>query len=249
MPLIAITALKGAPGVTSTALALAAWWPEPERVMVETDPAGGDLAVRCQLDAHPGLVEVAVAEAGEGLDPVESLARGTQRTRLGGIEVAVVCSPIEAVQAAPTVRRLARPDSKALSPAETWAIADCGRAWPASPAWPLLARADLVVVVVEGTVAQSMNVLGAIPHLWKESGSRVALAVAPGPYPADAMRTLLLGRDLPVPVLGDLPPMPRQGQMRRSRARTWRDFAARAREAARVPLAAIGPAPESRRLP
>ena len=45
MALIAVAADKGAPGVTTTALALAAVWPRPV-LLAECDPAGGDLVYR-----------------------------------------------------------------------------------------------------------------------------------------------------------------------------------------------------------
>ena len=42
MSLVVVSAGKGSPGVTTTALALSAVWPRPALLM-ECDPAGGDL--------------------------------------------------------------------------------------------------------------------------------------------------------------------------------------------------------------
>src|SRR5258708_11342673 len=73
MALIAIAADKGAPGVTTTALALAAVWPRPV-LLAECDPAGGDLVYRLpaadgsRLDPRRGLLSLAVA-ARRGLQP------------------------------------------------------------------------------------------------------------------------------------------------------------------------------------
>ena len=50
MALIAVAADKGAPGVTTTALALAAVWPRPV-LLAECDPAGGDLVYRLPAGA------------------------------------------------------------------------------------------------------------------------------------------------------------------------------------------------------
>lgn len=64
--LIALASVKGSPGVTSTGLALAATWPRPV-VLLEADPAGGDLAYRCRaahggpVSAHRGLLRLAAA--------------------------------------------------------------------------------------------------------------------------------------------------------------------------------------------
>ena len=61
--------MKGSPGVTSTALALAAVWPRPV-VLLEADPAGGDLAYRCNA-AHGGPVY-----ASKGLVTLAAAVRG-----------------------------------------------------------------------------------------------------------------------------------------------------------------------------
>ncbi|HZD68787.1 MAG TPA: hypothetical protein VFA45_07675, partial [Actinomycetes bacterium] len=59
MSVIALAAGKGSRGVTTAALALAATWPAPRRVLLaECDPAGGSLAVRFRLRPTPGLVSL-----------------------------------------------------------------------------------------------------------------------------------------------------------------------------------------------
>ena len=65
--LIAVAADKGAPGVTTTAVALAAVWPRPV-LLAECDPAGGDIVYRL-----PG-------EGGDRLDP----RRGPAQPGRGG---------------------------------------------------------------------------------------------------------------------------------------------------------------------
>jgi hypothetical protein len=57
--LIAIGSVKGSPYVTSLAVALAARWPRPGALVVEADPAGGDLAFRFGARREPGLSELA----------------------------------------------------------------------------------------------------------------------------------------------------------------------------------------------
>ena len=49
--IVVVCSAKGSPGVTSTALTLAAVWSRPV-VLLEADPTGGDLALRCR--AHGG---------------------------------------------------------------------------------------------------------------------------------------------------------------------------------------------------
>ncbi|MFI7245205.1 MinD/ParA family protein [Streptomyces qinglanensis] len=62
--LIALGAIAGAPGVTTSALALAAAWPQGadggvRPVVVEAGVWGGDLAARFSLPHSPGLLDVA----------------------------------------------------------------------------------------------------------------------------------------------------------------------------------------------
>ena len=89
MALIVIAADKGAPGVTTTALALAAVWPRPV-LLAECDPAGGDLVYRfpaadgSALDPRRGLMTLAVA-ARRGLQP-RQLWEHTQKLS-GGLDV------------------------------------------------------------------------------------------------------------------------------------------------------------------
>ena len=54
MPLIALASVKGSPGVTTTCLALAAAWPARRRLVIEADPAGGDLGPWLGLPRAPG---------------------------------------------------------------------------------------------------------------------------------------------------------------------------------------------------
>lgn len=64
--LVVLGSVTGAPGVTTTGLALAAAWP-PEAdagvrpVMVEADSSGGDLMIRFGLPPAPSLLDVAAA--------------------------------------------------------------------------------------------------------------------------------------------------------------------------------------------
>src|ERR671918_2515995 len=62
MAYVAFASAKASPGVTTTVAALAATWPaERDLVVAELDPSGGDLAVRFDLAAEPGLVSLAAA--------------------------------------------------------------------------------------------------------------------------------------------------------------------------------------------
>ncbi|PGH46923.1 hypothetical protein CRI70_31210, partial [Streptomyces sp. Ru87] len=64
--LVVLGSVTGAPGVTTTALALAAAWPPDgdggvRPVVVEADGSGGDLLIRFGLPPSPSLLDVAAA--------------------------------------------------------------------------------------------------------------------------------------------------------------------------------------------
>src|SRR5438874_10104141 len=96
MPMIDVCYLKSRSGSTTTALGLAAVLPASARaVVVECDPAGGDLTLRHGLrSASPGLVELATAtrSGAVGLDRNggDVLSRYAQPVRLGDRTVDVV---------------------------------------------------------------------------------------------------------------------------------------------------------------
>lgn len=60
--LVALCSFKGSPGVTTSALAMAACSPSGvQPIVVECDPAGGDIFARFRLEPVPGLVSLAAA--------------------------------------------------------------------------------------------------------------------------------------------------------------------------------------------
>ncbi|MCW2499451.1 MAG: hypothetical protein JWN87_1127, partial [Frankiales bacterium] len=61
--LIAIGSVKGSPGATTLAMAMAARWPTPGATVVEADPGGGSAAAWFGLCREPGLAALATAAA------------------------------------------------------------------------------------------------------------------------------------------------------------------------------------------
>ena len=67
--IVVVASIKGAPGVTTTATALANTWPPGRRVLlVEADPFGGDLAAWFGVAPSTGLWSL-LAAGRRGLDP------------------------------------------------------------------------------------------------------------------------------------------------------------------------------------
>jgi hypothetical protein len=86
--ILSVCSAKGSPGVTTLASVLAAAWPGARRpVLLEADPAGGDLGMRLRtpqgqwLPREPGLPGLLIA-AREGIPP-ERVALFAQPTSLG----------------------------------------------------------------------------------------------------------------------------------------------------------------------
>jgi hypothetical protein len=147
MALIVIAADKGAPGVTTTALALAAVWPRPV-LLAECDPSGGDLVYRfpaahgSSLDPRRGLLTLAVA-ARRGLQPGQ-LWEHTQKLS-GGLDV--LAGVINAEQGA-GLGQLWGPLGELFAGLQGGdVIADCGRLGADGPQYDLLAQAAVVLLV------------------------------------------------------------------------------------------------------
>ncbi len=133
--LLALGSVKGSPGVSTLALALAACWPPPmTRLLVECDPAGGDLAVRFQLPLSPGLISLAAQARGPA--NVKLLAEHAQRLP-GGLRV--LGAPPGTEQARAAVRTLANAGGIDATDGAV-VVVDCGRLDPDSPALPLVRR-------------------------------------------------------------------------------------------------------------
>ena len=167
--LIAVAADKGAPGVTTTALALAAVWPRPV-LLAECDPAGGDLVYRLpgegggRLDPRRGLLSLAVA-ARRDLQPTQ-LWTHAQKLR-GGLDVLL---GVTSAEQGAGLEPLWGPVGSALAGLpQADVIADCGRLGPDGAYYDLLAHAAAVVLVTRPS-------LGEVVRL-RDRAAAVALAV------------------------------------------------------------------------
>lgn len=195
--LIAVASVKGAPGVTTLALGLAALWPEPGAVLVECDPDGGDLAARFGHHPDPGLASLAAAARGGSR--VVSLAEHVQRVAVGAN--VVLAPPGDGAAAA--VQTLTYSGSEVLrrAAAEQTVVVDLGRLARGGPGLALAAAADHLLVVTGGQLAEATQVQARLEWLRPELSGRLWLVKAgEGGY-----RSTELARDLGVQVIWDLP--------------------------------------------
>jgi hypothetical protein len=172
MALIVIAADKGAPGVTTASIALAAVWPRPV-LLAECDPSGGDLVYRlpaadgARLDPRRGLLSLAVA-ARRGVAQ-QQVWEHAQKLH-GGLDVLTGVSNAE--QGA-GIELLWGPMGRALAglPGAD-VIADCGRLGPDSPIYDLLARADSIVLLSRPTLGEVIRLRDRIGALATALGKR-----------------------------------------------------------------------------
>lgn len=155
--LVALTSARSC-GVTTTSLAAALTWPRPV-VLAETDPAGGTIQagyLAGRLPADRGIRELAVALLrGDDLAAswwgqlIDLQPPHRRRLLLPGVS-----DPVQAGVLGPVWDRLAAWFTGLAHTQPAYdVIADCGRlAVPHAP-WPLLQRADAVLLVLPATLA------------------------------------------------------------------------------------------------
>jgi len=239
MSVVALAGASGAPGVTTTALALLRTWPlEAGRRMVlaECDPDGGAIlagALQGRLPADRGLRNLAVASRTQEF----SEAVWSQ----------LVCLRDEHDEAQDSGSRLLLPGltdpAQAVSMASAWGqlsgefaamhdrgidvLVDLGRSGAGGPSAVLALQADVVVMVVRGTVrsldATTVRVAALRRAMDGAQGRGVrrlaAVLIAQGPYGA---REVSLALD--VPVVATLPYRPAEAEVLSDGAPESRQF-------------------------
>lgn len=228
MPLIAIASVKASPGVTTTALALAAVWPARRRLLIEADPSGGDLGPWLGLPPSPGL-------AGVAADVRHDQSRGViwrhAQELAGGVHAVV--APAGAEQAAACLTTVAGTTIFVPFAAEpAVAVADCGRLDPGSPAFAVAAQAGITLLLARPRVSELSHLAPRVAAL-TQAGLRLGLLLAPdtGRAPAGpAYSAAEIAVTLRVPVYPQLPDDPGGAA---HVVRHWGQFRARKR----LPLA------------
>ncbi|GIH16097.1 hypothetical protein [Rugosimonospora africana] len=163
--LVVIGSFKGAPGVTSLAVALAARSPLPDSVVVEADPSGGDLQARHGVLGEPGLSDLAADTATGSRD----LDLAAYARRLDPLGVRVVFGPADEYRGSSAdgrgdgarrgesdlvVSMVAGTGLDVLRRAaeHRLVLVDVGRLGWTSPALPLAVGADVLLLVAHATV-------------------------------------------------------------------------------------------------
>ncbi|WP_432850670.1 carbon monoxide dehydrogenase maturation protein [Amycolatopsis sp. CA-161197] len=214
--LVALCSLKGSPGVTTVAVALATQWPRPEltyRLVAEVDPSGGDLAMRFGVPATPGLVSLAAVARRTG-DPTavwehtRPLPDGVRMLLAppGGVHARAALHTMAAGAGRSMLRELSR-DPRVV------VLADCGRIDPGSPAEAVARQSDTLLVL---TRTHAEDLAHAAARLTELAGwtPRPGLLLVGEGYP-----TADVERGLGVPAVGRIPHDPAVGAVPGGRRR------------------------------
>ena len=188
MSLVCLGSAHGSPGVTTTALALAATWPEHRRcLLVEADPFGGVIAARYGLGDTPGLSSLA-AVGRRGLDD-DVVWRHAQQLPGG---VLVLVGPASADEAHAVLRDLAGALA-AWSTAQTEVdvIVDYGRLAPGVSAIAPLLGAGALMVLTRSTLDQLRPAAHRVMSLRDSGVDAMLLLVGDQPYGPDEVATAL----------------------------------------------------------
>ncbi|MGW4365483.1 hypothetical protein ACWEKT_07540 [Nocardia takedensis] len=198
-PVIAVAGVGPRTGVTTTALALAQSWPTPNTasLVVEADERGGQLAALVGADPYLGLASLA-----RSLDPAAPAAVAPERL-VGHVQY---LPGGVAVLAAPPVRDPARARTAAALLAGPGPVrglgaavfADCGVPEPGSVLAPVLAAADVCLVVVHVERTDPDHAARRVRRLTARSPRRGVVLLGADPRGVYA-------RALGVPVVGRLP--------------------------------------------
>ena len=203
MTTLAVCSVKHSPGATTVALAACAAWstmPGNAPVLVEADPAGGDLAARLGVPFDPGLSSLATAARHPGL-PI-SLEDHSRALPCGG---KAVLAPTTFEQAVGAVTTLGLRLPGAIAGAGLRGVIDCGRWFPGSPSTGVMREAELTLVVLHADLAGVDHVRSRVAGLKEATADRVLLTLTGGsPYrPVEVEQATGIG------VLGVIPHDPR----------------------------------------
>jgi hypothetical protein len=142
--IVTLASVRGAPGVTSWSLLLAAAWPAGsgrDRVVLEADLDGGVLGARYCLGVDPGVVSLIAALRRDGEIPV------AEHGRAAGAGVWLVPGPESAEQTRTIWTGTVDTVAARLAADERVWLVDGGRLHAGSLTMPVLARSAMTVLV------------------------------------------------------------------------------------------------------
>ncbi|MFH8698848.1 hypothetical protein [Streptomyces chartreusis] len=232
MAVIALAGCSGAPGVTTSALALLLSWPlEAGRRMVlaECDPDGGAVLhglLQGTLGDRYGLRNLSVAaRRGEFSDAfwrqlidLSGEGSGTESPR-DRLLLPGITDPVQAPSLGSVWKILGQMFRGIEAESAHDVLVDLGRRGAFGPSGGLAEQADAVVVVVRNTLRCLQAAEGRVRALEERVGDVSVLMINEGPYPAGEVQ-----RVVQVPVLATLPYAPKDARVLSDGAEQPRHF-------------------------
>lgn len=182
MTVVGLVSVKHSPGVTTAAVALALATGDGS-VVIEADPAGGDVAARARLTMEPGLLTMAAA----GRHAASRLSLQTQQLSSGA---EVVIAPADPEQSSTALAAIAD-RLPAATREHGGGFVDCGRWSPVPTTRTVLSRCDVIVVVADPSVASIEHVRCRADALLDIGPPVAVLLVGDRPYSADEVEQAL----------------------------------------------------------
>jgi hypothetical protein len=189
--------VKGAPGVTTAALAMAAVWVDGQVTVAELDMDGGVLAARRGLGLEPGLVTLA-ADLRHGMTPLDPHLQPLSDT------VDALVAPASPQQMHTALAVAGTRVWAALDRRGDAVLVDGGRLRSTGPTGELARRATATLLVARPRLEDVALLRGHLPTL-RRAGVRPLLVLADdGPYTATDVAAAVDAE-----VVGELPRDPR----------------------------------------
>ncbi|WP_369228455.1 hypothetical protein AB5J52_48270 (plasmid) [Streptomyces sp. R39] len=232
MPVIALAGSSGAPGVTTSALALLLSWPLPEgrrMILAECDPDGSAVPhglLQGTLGDRRGLRNLSIAaRLGEFSDAfwrqlIDLSGEDGKATSPGDrLLLPGVSDPAQSASLGPVWRILAQMFRGIEAGHGHDVLIDLGRRGADGTGGVLAEQADAVFVVVRNTLRCLQAAQGRIRTLNERAGDVGILMINEGPYPAGEVQ-----RVLQAPVVATLPYAPLEARVLSDGAEEPRHF-------------------------
>ena len=195
--MLALGSIKGSPGVTTSALALAVASADGlEAIVAELDPGGGDIAARFNRPFEPGLLSLAAAARRPG----EQVRLADHAQQILG-DVRVLIGPAAGERADAAMRLLSeRAVWREFLTGETLVLADCGRLDGRATTLAIVEASTALVVVCRRILSELQHVHARVPWLRRVAERVGIVLIGEGPYTETEV-----AESLEIDVLGTLP--------------------------------------------
>lgn len=174
--IITLGSIRGAPGVTSWAVLLAAAWPPTvgvERVVLEADPAGGVLGARYEIGVEPGLPQF-LAGLRRSENPTPDIDRSARSV---SDQVWIIPAPETGERTRAVLGAATDDTARQLATDQRIWFIDAGRLDETNPSLTLVNEASLAVLVVGARTEDLVQVPSCVERLRKRC-ERTALIVS-----------------------------------------------------------------------